>query len=784
MTTRDLIALSREDALLAAVLIAPLAILALDASPARAGGAVLRQQGVDQPVLAEVADLDLVITMGDASSALTDGRNIEIPWMDGVHQGALELTVYRTVDGPTGTEVQSVTVDGAEHGAMLYEGADADVLRRQLAEDLHDPAPLAGWGKPLLAIGPLAVQPGSWSPRIEVTSSVPHSPRGTMKGLALSPDWSHGTYGSMSVSVQATTEAQLRALYAPFDALNLIREDGHSVTATANSYGRAADLPFELLLSTGDEPIRLDLLPFRYSADDGGFVAALLSATADAGDDAVQPRDIVICLDRSGSMDGQKIQQAKQAISEVLGGLSPQDHVAVVSYAATADTASDQALPASSANIDELTAYVSDIIADGGTNIGDALETGFDLLPQVAGHPRYIILLTDGLATEGATATEDILDIARAHSELGARIFTFGVGWDVNTYLLDQLAKETGGEAIYITPGASVSLAIASFFERVASPILGSPVLNLSAFGASDAYPTELPDLYAGQTAVVVSRYTQPGSGVAIVHGLSGGAVEAHYYDVELPTLALTEGYVPRLWATRHVGNLLHDLKLGLVGEEILQGVLAVAGRWGIETDFTYFSVDEAGDSEMSYSDVPTDQYGSVAVATSSSLDAESRADEYGGGGSSQDARVRFAWDRTLVFQSGAYADTTLDANPAWTDLHLFSEAYFALLVQEVDLDLPAFLALGTSLRFEHFGRSFRITDVELFEPAEPGQSPPAQSVSTPAPLPAAVPTVSVGVGYFGDAPPAGVDVPDLDTHTTPPTKPAAGCAGGGSGTG
>ncbi len=779
----------------------PLLLTALLALPsvAHAGGAIVRD-GTGAAGLTDVVDLDLVLLMDDAETRVEDARNYEIPWdlaqlgaaFADTQSASVALTVYHDLPPGPDVELHEVMIDGVSQGALYHEVAEADALRRELAEELHDPAPLAGWGTPMLVIGPMEVVEGSWSPRITLRCDVPHSPRGTLKGLELPADWSRSTKGSSSLFVEATTEAPLRALFAPFDGLKLVRQDAHTVTGSVTTWSRDASLPTEVLLSTGDEPIRLDVLPFRYGPEEGGFVAALLSATPEPSDEDVQPRDIVIALDRSGSMEGEKIQQAQEALVAVLEGLRPQDHVAVVTYAATAITATEEAVAATAATIEELSDFVDATVADGGTNIGAALELGFDTLPQTVGHPRYVVLITDGLPTEGAQSTEALLDIARAHEELGARIFTFGVGWDVNTVLLDQLAKETGGEATYIMPGSSVALAIESFFERVASPVLASPTLDLSAFGAFDAYPAELPDLYAGQTALVVARYASPGAAYAALEGLRDGGVESHWYELELPKLALAEGWAPRLWATRHVGHVLHDLKLGLVGDEVVPGVLEVAGRWGIETDFTKFAVDEEGDSEMSYSAVPLDTAGSKAVETSASLDGESRADSYGGGGGDagvpgadgqpMQARVRYAWDRTLPLQDDAYTDTSLPESPSWTDLHLFSEAWWELVEDEAELDVHAFLSLGTQVRFEHFGRHFRVTDAVALDPEDPEAELPPESGDIPGTEPwRPEPRVTAGVGYLGDSPPPGLDMPDLETDEPAVSEPAGGCSGAGT---
>ena len=708
---------------------------------ASATGLVGQSTQTGASTLTVLQDLTLQVTLSEQTATIDEVRQYAAPNLaagaaaePGV-VGSVEVRFYRSFAGDAPTSVTAVTVNGAPLSGTLLEGAEADAIRRELTKSLHDPAPLRELGAPLWVSDPIPQNDnkpvyGGWT--IAMKLEVELAPRSTLVGLALPLDWKRGTIG-LEVTATATTDRPLRALYSPYHPLQVERTGAHMATGTFKSYGQPTEFPVTLMLSTGSDPWHLDLLPFRYSDAEGGFVMALLTPHSTPPEQGVAPRDIVLVLDRSGSMANEKIAQAKEALTAVLGGLRPQDSFAVVSFHAYVETWEDDAVPANDANVADAQGFVADIVADGGTNIYGALETAYETLPHNVGNPRYIVMLTDGQPTEGITDTTEIVDMVRLKNEVGARIFSFGIGNDVNTVLLEKLAAETGGDAIYIQPGSNVATAVAQFFEQVVAPVMATPTLDLSAFGAEAIYPASLPDLFAGKTVSLLARYTTPGvAGEVTLSGTRQGQAIGAAWDVTLPSYHVVEGWVPSVWATRHVGSLLHQAKLEGGNALLEQEAVAIADRYGIVTEFTFYATDEDGDSVMKYSEVPLDEVGSKAVSTSASLDS------YEDGDSvltrvTQD--VRYHRDRVLPLRGGYYTDSTLGAleTPAWIDLHFASDRYFEVADAEVAHGMGGFLSVGHNLRFELLGRAFRVTDgsappVEIVPP-ETVTIPPATAI-------------------------------------------------------
>ncbi|GMU41979.1 MAG: hypothetical protein AMXMBFR23_28450 [Chloroflexota bacterium] len=604
-----------------------------------------------------------------------------------------DVVLYRSLS--PGETVTAVLSGGEPIPFEVLTGSEGDAERVALTTALGDPAPLRELGAPLLVAHTVAA--GSfWAPALvlEVHTQQPLSARGTMRGVSIPVGWHPQPVDSVEIQASIATQDPLRAVYSPYHPLQLTRTGATSATATYGGWERCSSFDVTLLISTGSEPLRLDLLPHREGDEPGSFLALL---TPDAEPADIQPRSLALVVDRSGSMGDWKMAQARQAVSAVLGGLRPTDSFSVVAFDGAIEVFAPTALPATPENVAAALGFVEGIQSGGATNLYDAIQAGLQSLPATGTHPRYLVVLTDGVPTAGETDIDAILGMVRAQNEVGARVFSFGIGYDVNTVLLDTMALESGGDSIYVT--GSVEAAVAEFFAQIADPVVANPSLDVSGIGGELLEPAVLPDLFAGQTLVVAGRYVKAGTGTIIVNGST-----THAFAVTLPERAVAEGYVPRVWATRRVGTLLEQVKLG-GGDSYAQAALELARRYGVVTAFTYFLVDEGGDTVMTYSPVPVAAVGESAVSTSSSLDSYQK----GGSAEAIDSFVRYHRDRTFPTLGGSYTDTSLGADEAWVDVRFGSPLYWSLVEQEKGLGIGGFLAIGANVRFELLGRAFRV---------------------------------------------------------------------------
>ena len=513
-------------------------------------------------MLAALQSLEVTAELDPSGAKLTEHRRYRL---ESRYVGTTAtVTFYRSLVGPRGASVTAITIDGQTRSGTTLAAPEADAERRRLALELGDSGPLRELGTSLFVAEPIEIAVTSGGTlEVDVTTSAPLGAHGTFSGAVVPVDWDRRPVDSFSVDVSAKTDAPLRALYSPYHELSVVRDGSHA--AHAKYAGRTVCTGFDLtiLLSSGEGPVGLDILPFRYGDDEGGYFLALLTPDPTPSEENVTSRDIVLVLDTSGSMSGVKISQAKEALGGVLGGLRKDDSFAVVTFSDVVRSFQTSAVKAQPTNVASALSFVAGLQAAGSTNIYDALRAGFSALPHQTGHPRYVVLLTDGVPTAGETSVDAIAAMAKSSNEIGARIFSFGIGDDVNTVLLDRLARQSSGDAFYIRPGQSVAEAVQAFFQQVSDPVVSDPKLDMGSLGATQRYPEVIDDLFAGRTVTLLGRYASPGRANVTLSGYQGGKPWSAVFDVTLPEYAIGSGYVPRIWALRRVGQFARGHQAG-----------------------------------------------------------------------------------------------------------------------------------------------------------------------------------------------------------------------------
>ena len=273
------------------------------------------------------------------------------------------------------------------------------------------------------------------------------------------------------------------------------------------------DRDFDLYYSLSEDAIAVNLLSYKQAGEDGYF---LLLVTPPVEAVAVPvAKDVVLVLDTSGSMDGDKIEQARAAASFVLDHLGPNDRFNVINFGTFTSIFAESPQPVE--RRDEGRAFVDNLLPEGSTNINGALlEALAGVDPQ---RPTIVIFVTDGLPTANETDPNRILANVTAAAPKSVRLFAFGVGYDVDTVLLDELSSRLRGVSVYVQPHQALDEMISAFYAKVGVPVLVDVTMLVEGAAVDDLYPYPLPDLFAGTQLVVAGRYR--GDGEASI-GLSG----------------------------------------------------------------------------------------------------------------------------------------------------------------------------------------------------------------------------------------------------------------------
>ncbi len=236
-----------------------------------------------------------------------------------------------------------------------------------------------------------------------------------------------------------------------------------------------------------------------------------------------------------------------------------------------------------------------DNIREGGsTNIDSALKTALEMIPD-SSRPSYILFLTDGLPTAGETSELAIAEHCRRANSRRARVFCFGVGYDVNARLLDRLSGGNSGTSEYVKPDENIETHVGRFYSKMTSPVLADVRVELAGIDINRTYPRDIPDLFDGGQIVWAGRYRQVGRTTIRITGKVAGERRSYEFPAELAGAykGTRHEFVERLWAVRRVGDLIDQIDLHGQNRELTDELVALSGKYGILTPYTSFLADE-----------------------------------------------------------------------------------------------------------------------------------------------------------------------------------------------
>ena len=529
-----------------------------------------------------------------------------------------------------------------------------------------------------------------------------------------------GSAASRSFRLEVDSAARFGEPYSPTHRVAVTRSGGRLAVTLADS-SWSGDL--ELLLPLARGLVGMSLLTQQPVGEDGSFM--LLLAPGQAAQAVTLRRDLVAVLDVSGSMSGEKLDQAKAALVQLLGTLRPSDRFRVITFSSDVRRYAPAWTDAAGEHVRDAQQWVRALSAEGGTNMAGALGEAFAAAPA-EGALGVVVFLTDGMPTVGETDPERIANAAEQNR--GAfRVFSFGIGYDVNTYVLDRLTERARGTTEYIQPGGDIERAVGSLAAKVSSPVLTDLALRADGADLYDVQPGSLPDLFAGDELVVFGRFRGVGRGewgVAVTGRRNGH--EERFATSAAATPQSGADYIPQLWAARKVGALTREIRLHGQNPEIMNELERLALRYGILTEYTSYLVQEPNQVVVRppfdrIAPAPAAQVGALSVDRAR-REAKSAAVANAAEAADMDEAVRGRLAGQASRRVGGHLFVRRDS--VWTDVAhgdslpvvrvaAFSDAYFALLralpelVKPAALE-PAVLVAGrrVSIKIEPGGKS------------------------------------------------------------------------------
>jgi Ca-activated chloride channel family protein len=387
-----------------------------------------------------------------------------------------------------------------------------------------------------------------------------------------------------SFEVRVADASEFLEPFSPTHEIDVDRDrDGMTVKVDDGVVGRLS-----LFLPLAGEAVGLSVATHRPVGEDGYF---MLTLSPGRDDGARAPRDVTVVLDVSGSMSGEKIEQARQALRHLLGTLSGDDRFRLISFSSAVQAQSSDWSFARGAALERARTWVDRLVADGGTNVGAALDEAFRLESPDSRLP-VVLFLTDGLPSVGEESPERLADIAERRAGR-ARVFAFGVGHDVNTHLLDRLGEAGRGDTDYVQPGENVERVISLLATKIRNPVLTDLELDGGRLEIDEVYPVHVPDVFAGEELVLFGRFSSQGTGRLTVRGERTGRELGFVTDVTLPRESNANAYIPRLWAARKLGHLERQIWTEGETHGLVQEIRTLALRYGLPSRYTAYLVEE-----------------------------------------------------------------------------------------------------------------------------------------------------------------------------------------------
>ncbi len=391
----------------------------------------------------------------------------------------------------------------------------------------------------------------------------------------------------LTFRLEAEAGESFRDPFSPTHRLRVEREDGRLRVQPEGEL--RGDFALFLPLAHGD--VGVTVATHKPSNEAGYFMLTLSPGDAVG---TVQPRDVTVVLDVSGSMSGEKLDQAKAALRQLLGSLDRSDRFRLIAFNNAITNQREGWTTANARGLATAREWVDALQANGGTNIDGALREAFRLSSPDERLP-LVLFITDGIPSVGEQDPEQIAHRAQANRGR-SRVFAFGVGYDVNTFLLDRLTAAGRGATQYVEPAEDVEQAVSMLATKIQHPVLTDLSVDDAPLRLSEIYPIQLPDLFAGEELIIFGRYesvTDDRTGPMRIAGRRAGREERFATEVRFPTHDLGNDYLPRLWASRKLGYLARQIRIEGHSEDLEREIRETALRYGLLSEYTAYLVQE-----------------------------------------------------------------------------------------------------------------------------------------------------------------------------------------------
>jgi Ca-activated chloride channel homolog len=581
-----------------------------------------RTAGIPRPGGVTVTKVDATISIREQSASTTIDFHL-------TNSGTRSLEAKLVFPIQSHVVVKGMSFSGlkGEGVAQIMEKDDARKIYDAIVARMRDPALLEFIGHNLIQTSAFPIEPGkteivtlAWEELLPVVGD-------RLEYMLLrSESIEYRTPWHVTATIQSPRG--ISTVYSPGHELIVTRRAPNAVDVEIDSASRRNPGMFRLTCLFADTDLPATFHAYPEAKTGGGYFLLLaglpLKSVHRVPSSAVK-REVTLVLDRSGSMRGEKIEHVREAALQILSGLEDGEFFNIVVYNESIDAFETQPVMKTAETMRSATQYIENITVRGGTNIHDALLEAFRQTPVPNALP-IVLFLTDGLPTVGNTTEKAIRNLVTTANPHNRRVFTFGVGVDVNAPLLERLALDSRAASTFVLPGEDVEVKVGQVFNRLAGPVLTRPEIQVthvargdvsfdgrhnSATGSfargavMDMIPDTLPDMFDGDQLIILGRYTGDRPLRFIVTGDYFGEPKEFRFDFDPANASARNAFVARLWAARKIA-VLTDAVRQLGGDdayhqpgrptpndprvrELVEEIVRLSTEFGILTEYTSF---------------------------------------------------------------------------------------------------------------------------------------------------------------------------------------------------
>ena len=497
---------------------------------------------------------------------------------------------------PAGAVIKDfgMEINGEMVSAELLDATKARQIYEDIVRQIKDPALLEYTGQGIFKVRIFPIEPRS-KKKVSISyREVLSSDNGMYEYVypLNTEKFSAKPVKSVSVKVELKTNKEIKNIYSPTHSVDVVNKDNHSAVISFEEENTKPDIDFKLYYSTDNDDIGLSLLTYKTSGEDGYFLLTA-SPSFNIDEQQIDPKNITFVLDVSGSMVGDKIKQAKQALLYCVNNLNHGDGFDIIRFSTEAYSLFRRIEVANETNINKAEKFIKNLKAVGGTNIEEALNLALKETGS-SNRTHLVVFITDGKPTIGETGDENLLKKIEKSNRQNIRIFTFGIGNEINTHLLDRITEQTKAFRTYISENEDIEVKISNFYDKVQSPVLTNLSLSFSGgIKTFQTYPGNLPDLFKGSGITIFGRYSGSASSRITLNGSLKDERKSFVLNADFSKNNDEYDFIPPLWASRRIGYLLDQIRLNGEDKELVDEITQLAREHGIVTPYTSYLIME-----------------------------------------------------------------------------------------------------------------------------------------------------------------------------------------------